>query len=167
MGYKQASRPRQPARLPRATPLSLALPQRPVSPPYASIMCVFGPFAHCRRYDMILQLPIGTPGRRSRYLCLVQSNRADVTRMAFPSLEHASQLSPVATLNSTNCVTQQASNGNIHRLARPDWLWVVGRFAAQRSTEAPFLQRRLEVCIPPHAVRLSDDGLCTAGICLT
>lgn len=167
MGYKQASRPRQPARLTRATTSFTDTALTSLCRHTGSIMCVFGPFAHCQRYDMILQSPIGTSGARSRYLCLVQSNRADVTRMAFPSLEHASQLSPVATLNSTNCVTQQASNGNIHRLARPDWLWVVGRFAAQRPTEAPFLQHRLEVCIPPHAVRLSDDGLCTAGICLT
>jgi hypothetical protein len=47
---------------------------------------------------------------RSSFTLLVLDsiNRADITRMSEPSLEHASQLSPTATSEPTCCVTQEA-----------------------------------------------------------
>jgi hypothetical protein len=47
---------------------------------------------------------------RSSFTLLVLDsiNRADITRMSEPSLEHASQLSPAATSEPTCCVTQEA-----------------------------------------------------------
>lgn len=74
-------------------------------------------------------------------LVLDSINRADVTRMAVSSLEHASKLSPIATSRSTLCVTQQASKCNDCGLRNCYWLVMGGGgLAGQPSTQARLLQ---------------------------
>jgi hypothetical protein len=84
----------------------------------------------------------GLTTRGSFTLLMLDSiNRAYVTRMAVSSLVHASQLSPVATSNSTICVTQQASKFNESGLRNRYWPGEGGRLVGQPSIQARLLQR--------------------------
>jgi hypothetical protein len=77
-----------------------------------------------------VRISIWPPAARSRYSFLPSINRADVTRMAIPSLEPALQLSPVAT---GFYVAQQAFDNIRIGLCAFDLPRVIGSLAGQRA----------------------------------
>jgi hypothetical protein len=113
MGYEQASQPHPPASR--------------ISRVFYSLL----PFVQCITNLMLIANTLvwahssaaASLAIRGSFTLLVLDsiNRADVTRMSEPSLEHASQPSPVATSESTLSVTQQASKCNNLGLRGPYW----------------------------------------------
>jgi len=101
------------------------------------------------------------------YRRLDSTSRADVTRMSLPSLEHAPQLSTVATLSSTPLeVTQKALNGRIFGLHGLDRSRVAGRLAGQRSSRARLLHLHSK-CTDPRVLCSLTDGAHAAGTYLS